>query len=82
MDRCVWPLAERAARLMAIDEVRIDIFLVQGRPDDCQINEISVSSVGATASLRTGCSLRQPHAQIRWRSCGCKVLREVVAGLA
>ena len=43
LHRCVWPLAERAALAMGIDEVRIDVFVVQGHPDDCQLNEISIS---------------------------------------
>jgi len=41
---CVWALAERAARLMAIDQVRIDVFVSRGLPRDCVLNEISISS--------------------------------------
>lgn len=41
---CAWPLAERVARLMMLDMVRVDIFLGRGRPMDCKVNEISLSS--------------------------------------
>merc|ERR1719502_2265297 len=41
---CAWSLAERAARATAIDAVRIDIFLKQGEPDGCTLNENSLSS--------------------------------------
>eukprot|EP00040_Diaphanoeca_grandis_P004935 m.30665 g.30665 ORF g.30665 m.30665 type:complete len:485 (-) comp16326_c0_seq1:61-1515(-) len=41
---CVWPLAERAALLMTIDCVRIDIFITKGKPTECVINEDSISS--------------------------------------
>ena len=42
--QCVWALGERAAALMGIDEVRIDIFITRGDPDGCAINEDSISS--------------------------------------
>lgn len=41
---CVWALGERAATLMGIDEVRIDIFISRGDPRGCVINEDSISS--------------------------------------
>lgn len=41
---CVWRLGERAAMLMGIDEVRIDIFISRGNPHGCVINEDSISS--------------------------------------
>eukprot|EP00038_Savillea_parva_P009647 m.184917 g.184917 ORF g.184917 m.184917 type:complete len:458 (+) comp16267_c0_seq1:288-1661(+) len=41
--KCAWPLAEKSARIMGIDAVRIDIFLVQGDPTACVINENSLS---------------------------------------
>ena len=42
--QCVWDLAERAARQMAADAVRIDIFLNPTSPQGCMLNEISLSS--------------------------------------
>ena len=42
--QCAWDLAERAAALMGIDEVRIDLFITRGKPTGCMINEDSVSS--------------------------------------
>lgn len=44
LERCVWSLAEKTARLMGIDSVRIDIFIAKGSPDGCVLNEISISS--------------------------------------
>merc|ERR1711862_573039 len=41
---CIWPLAERAAEAMRIDEVRIDVFFTRGKPKECIVNEISLSS--------------------------------------
>lgn len=41
---CVWQLAERAAKVMALDYVRIDVFLSPSKPSACKINEISLSS--------------------------------------
>lgn len=41
---CVWRLGERAARIMGIEEVRLDIFVSQGDPDGCMLNENSISS--------------------------------------
>eukprot|EP00037_Helgoeca_nana_P027943 m.324736 g.324736 ORF g.324736 m.324736 type:complete len:469 (+) comp27634_c1_seq4:285-1691(+) len=41
--KCAWPLAERAARIMGIDAVRIDIFMVVDQPLNCVINENSLS---------------------------------------
>ena len=42
--RCVWRLAERAARAAAIDQMRLDIFIARGHPRDCRLNENSLSS--------------------------------------
>ena len=42
--QCAWDLAERAARQMAADAVRIDIFLNPTSPQGCMLNEISLSS--------------------------------------
>eukprot|EP01052_Picozoa_sp_SAG31_P077961 SAG31_NODE_37400_length_304_cov_1.248780_1_plen_36_part_10 len=36
----MWKLAERVARLLAIDHVRVDIFIHKGEPDGCLVNEI------------------------------------------
>ena len=41
---CVWRLAERVARLAAIDQMRVDIFVAKGHPDACVVNENSLSS--------------------------------------
>jgi len=41
---CVWDLAERAALVMGIDEVRIDIFISRDAPHGCLINEDSLTS--------------------------------------
>ena len=41
---CVWALAERVARVMRADQVRVDIFVTSGKPHDCVANEISISS--------------------------------------
>lgn len=41
--KCAWPLAERTARIMGIDAVRIDIFMIKGDPTGCVINENSLS---------------------------------------
>lgn len=43
LNKCVWPLAERTARIMGIDAVRIDIFIVKDQPLSCVLNEISLS---------------------------------------
>mmetsp|Transcript_1502 Transcript_1502/g.2062 ORF Transcript_1502/g.2062 Transcript_1502/m.2062 type:complete len:480 (-) Transcript_1502:137-1576(-) len=40
----VWKLAETAAKIMGIDQVRIDIFIKKGDPDAITINENSISS--------------------------------------
>ena len=40
----VWELAETAAKIMGIDQVRIDIFIKKGDPDAIRINENSISS--------------------------------------
>jgi len=40
----VWDLAETAAKIMGIDQVRIDIFIKRGDPDAIAINENSISS--------------------------------------
>lgn len=42
--QCVFDLAERVARTMAIDSVRMDIFLKKGDPSGCTVNENSLSS--------------------------------------
>lgn len=41
---CAFELAERAASVMAVDEVRIDVFITKGDPEGCKINENSLSS--------------------------------------
>eukprot|EP01065_Artemidia_motanka_P012768 TRINITY_DN17050_c0_g1_i2.p1 TRINITY_DN17050_c0_g1~~TRINITY_DN17050_c0_g1_i2.p1 ORF type:complete len:437 (+),score=110.84 TRINITY_DN17050_c0_g1_i2:62-1372(+) len=41
---CVWSLAERTASLIGADSVRIDVFLWEGHPRECVVNEISLSS--------------------------------------
>mmetsp|Transcript_742 Transcript_742/g.1866 ORF Transcript_742/g.1866 Transcript_742/m.1866 type:complete len:212 (-) Transcript_742:109-744(-) len=41
---CVWALAERTARAMGADQVRIDIFVARHRQEGCVLNEISLSS--------------------------------------
>ena len=41
---CVWRLVERVARLAAIDQMRVDVFVAKGRPDGCLVNENSLSS--------------------------------------
>jgi hypothetical protein len=41
--KCAWDLAERTARVMGADIVRIDIFLTPDKPG-CTLNEISLSS--------------------------------------
>mmetsp|Transcript_14409 Transcript_14409/g.34237 ORF Transcript_14409/g.34237 Transcript_14409/m.34237 type:complete len:487 (+) Transcript_14409:251-1711(+) len=41
---CAWKLAERSAAIMRADQVRIDIFITEGQPDNCLINEDSLSS--------------------------------------
>ena len=45
---CAWELAERTAKRMAIDSVRIDIFLNPDDPRGCTLNEISLSSAMET----------------------------------
>mmetsp|Transcript_24230 Transcript_24230/g.42891 ORF Transcript_24230/g.42891 Transcript_24230/m.42891 type:complete len:481 (+) Transcript_24230:220-1662(+) len=40
----VWELAETAAKIMGIDQVRIDIFIKKGDPNAIAINENSISS--------------------------------------
>lgn len=49
---CVWPLAGLAAQRMKIDEVRIDIFVTMGKPRECMVNEISLSSGFGQAAFR------------------------------
>jgi hypothetical protein len=44
LDKCVWALAERTAKAIGIDSVRVDIFIAKERPDGCMLNEVSVSS--------------------------------------
>lgn len=41
---CVWDLAERAAAATGTESLRIDLFLKQGDPKGCTINENSLSS--------------------------------------
>jgi len=41
---CVWRLAERVAKIIGADAVRVDIFLWKDHPNDCVVNEISLSS--------------------------------------
>lgn len=41
---CVWALAERTARAMGADQVRIDIFVARHRQEGCVLNELSLSS--------------------------------------
>ena len=41
---CAWELARRVSKLMAIDEIRVDIFLTYGDPHNCAMNECSISS--------------------------------------
>ena len=41
---CAWNLARRVSKLMAIDEIRVDIFLTYGDPHGCAMNECSISS--------------------------------------
>jgi len=41
---CVWKLAEQTAKLMQIDALRVDIFLDRSHPQQCKLNEISLSS--------------------------------------
>eukprot|EP01060_Flectonema_neradi_P005291 TRINITY_DN13505_c0_g1_i1.p1 TRINITY_DN13505_c0_g1~~TRINITY_DN13505_c0_g1_i1.p1 ORF type:complete len:450 (+),score=58.97 TRINITY_DN13505_c0_g1_i1:184-1350(+) len=41
---CVWNLAEKVARIIQCECVRIDIFLWEGHPDGCVVNELSISS--------------------------------------
>jgi len=42
--KCAFELAETAAILMGIDEVRMDVFMVKGDPNGCRANENSISS--------------------------------------
>lgn len=42
--RCAWELAEKAARAIGADQVRIDVFISKASPDGCLINEDSLSS--------------------------------------
>ena len=49
----MWALVEAAAHVMGIDQVRIDIFVFKGHPDDLVINENSLSSgVGYRAHFK------------------------------
>ena len=41
---CAFWLAEKVARTISVAEVRVDVFVTKGRPNDCAINEISISS--------------------------------------
>ena len=42
--RCAWRLAEKLARTAAADSIRADIFVIEGQPNACLLNEISLSS--------------------------------------
>jgi hypothetical protein len=50
---CVWALAERVAKTMKIDELRVDIFLIRGKPASCLVNEISLSSGHGQSHFRS-----------------------------
>eukprot|EP00958_Prasinococcus_capsulatus_P016092 scaffold1768_cov194-Prasinococcus_capsulatus_cf.AAC.5 len=41
---CIWDLAERVAGATHADSMRIDIFLSEGNPGGCTVNENSLSS--------------------------------------
>ncbi len=41
---CIWDLAERVAQATHADSMRIDIFLSEGNPNGCTVNENSLSS--------------------------------------
>jgi len=50
---CVWDLAERVAKIMGADQVRVDIALTKGRPMDCLVWELTLTSnLGAPAHMR------------------------------
>ena len=69
---CVWRLAERVARLAAVDSLRVDVFAVRGRPSSCMLNEISLSSampVGGHAFFM-GSLWAEPHVSPLYRSVG------------
>jgi len=50
----VWAMAERAAKIIGADEIRIDIFIRRGDPDGVNINENSLSSGMGSATGRGG----------------------------
>jgi len=39
---CVWKLAERVAKVMAIEHVQVDIFIVRGHPTRCLVGDLSL----------------------------------------
>jgi hypothetical protein len=41
---CAFKLAERVARTVAADQLRVDVFIAKGKPDACSMNEISLTS--------------------------------------
>jgi len=43
---CAFALAERVARAARVDQFRVDIFVREGHPDECIVNEDSLSSGG------------------------------------
>ncbi len=49
---CAFKLGEQIAKAMAINLVRLDIFVAQGSPDGCIVNESFLSSGGQTFSHR------------------------------
>lgn len=62
---CVWRLAEKVARLAAVDSMRVDVFAVQGRPNECQLNELSLSSAMSYGDHSSYMALlwAEPHAR-------------------
>jgi len=66
---CIWPLAERAAAAMRIDDVRIDIFFTRGKSKNCVINEISLSSGWGQGVYRDfiGMLWAEPHVLKRYQ---------------
>lgn len=39
---CVWALSQSIAKILAIDYVRVDVFIVRGRPFECKAKDISL----------------------------------------
>tara|TARA_B110000046_G_scaffold180110_2_gene210307 strand:+ start:181 stop:1068 length:888 start_codon:yes stop_codon:yes gene_type:complete len=42
--KCAFRLAERVARTVSAEQLRVDVFIVKGQPDACLVNEISLTS--------------------------------------